>query len=53
MSRVAVIGSGIIGLTSAIRLLEAGFKVTVLTKDLAKDTTSECGCGDVASWWGW
>ncbi len=40
MSGVAVVGSGIVGLTSAIRLLEAGFKVTVLTKDLVKDTTS-------------
>jgi D-amino-acid oxidase len=37
---VAVVGCGIIGLTSAIRLLEAGFKVTIFSKERLQDTTS-------------
>ena len=36
----AVIGSGVIGLTSAIRLLEAGFNVKIIAKDLPPNTTS-------------
>lgn len=38
---IAVIGSGVIGLTSAYRLLEAGFPVTVLARALPPHTTSD------------
>ncbi len=39
--RIAVIGSGVIGLTTAYRLLEAGFGVTVLARVLPPFTTSD------------
>jgi D-amino-acid oxidase len=35
-----VLGCGVIGLTSAIRLLENGFGVTIVTRDLPPNTTS-------------
>ena len=35
-----VVGCGVIGLTSAIRLQEAGVETTILTRERAKDTTS-------------
>lgn len=38
---VAVIGGGVIGLTSAIRLLEAGFPVTLFARALSPHTTSD------------
>ncbi len=38
---VAVIGSGVIGLTSAIRLREAGFAVTLFARTLPPHTTSD------------
>lgn len=37
---VVVVGGGVIGLTTAVVLAEAGFDVSVLTKDLPADTTS-------------
>jgi D-amino-acid oxidase len=37
---VAIIGGGIIGLTSGIRLLEAGFSVTIYSKEATMTTTS-------------
>lgn len=40
MENVAVIGSGISGLTSAYSLVEKGYKVTVLAKAFPPDTTS-------------
>lgn len=40
-SPVAVIGGGVIGLTSATRLLEAGFPVTVFARALSPNTTSD------------
>jgi len=40
-SPVAVLGSGVIGLTSAIRLMEAGFPVTIFTRALPPHTTSD------------
>lgn len=40
-SPVAVIGGGVIGLTSAVRLLEAGFPVTVFARALPPNTTSD------------
>lgn len=38
---IAVIGGGVIGLTSAARLLEAGFPVTVFARTLPPHTTSD------------
>ncbi len=38
--KIAVIGTGIIGLSSAIRLLEAGHEVTIISRDLPENTTS-------------
>lgn len=38
---VAVIGGGVIGLTSALRLLEAGFPVTLFARALSPHTTSD------------
>ena len=40
-SPVAVIGGGVIGLTSAARLLEAGFPVTIFARTLSPNTTSD------------
>lgn len=40
-ARVAVIGGGVIGLTSAYRLLEAGYAVTLLARALSPHTTSD------------
>jgi D-amino-acid oxidase len=40
MMKIAVIGSGVVGLTSAIRLLEHNHHVTILAKDLPLQTTS-------------
>jgi D-amino-acid oxidase len=37
---VAVVGAGVIGLTTAVQLAEAGWNVHVLTKDLPMRTTS-------------
>jgi D-amino-acid oxidase len=36
-----VVGAGVSGLTSAVRLLEAGFKVRVLTRERTPKTTSD------------
>ncbi|HET7387511.1 MAG TPA: FAD-dependent oxidoreductase [Nocardioidaceae bacterium] len=40
MARVIVVGAGVIGLTCAVRLLEAGHRVDVLARDLPLETTS-------------
>lgn len=40
MARVNVVGAGVIGLTCAVRLLEAGHRVDVLARDLPLETTS-------------
>lgn len=37
---VAVIGAGVIGLTTAIELLRAGHRVTIFTRERPRDTTS-------------
>ncbi len=42
---VAVIGSGIMGLTTAMLVLEAGFPVTIYTAALPPDTTSNIAGG--------
>lgn len=40
MSRVTVVGAGVVGLTCAVRLLEEGHRVDVLARDLPLETTS-------------
>jgi len=40
MGRVLVVGAGVVGLTCAVRLLEAGHRVDVLARDLPLETTS-------------
>jgi len=40
MSRVLVVGAGVVGLTCAVRLLEEGHQVDVLARDLPLETTS-------------
>ena len=40
MVRVIVVGAGVVGLSCAVRLLEAGHRVDVLARDLPLETTS-------------
>lgn len=40
MRRVIVVGAGVIGLSCAVRLLEAGHRVDVVARDLPLETTS-------------
>jgi len=40
MARIVVVGAGVVGLTCAVRLLEAGHRVDVLARDLPPETTS-------------
>ncbi len=40
MGRVIVVGAGVVGLTNAVRLAEAGHRVDVLARDLPRETTS-------------
>ena len=40
MARVLVVGAGVVGLSSAVRLLEDGHRVDVLARDLPLETTS-------------
>jgi len=40
MSRVIVVGAGVVGLTCALRLLEAGHRVDVVARDLPLESTS-------------
>ncbi|WP_407319613.1 FAD-dependent oxidoreductase [Isoptericola halotolerans] len=40
MSRVIVVGAGVLGLSCAVRLLEAGHQVEILARELPPDTTS-------------
>ncbi len=40
MTQIIVVGCGVIGLTSAIRLQENGFDVTIITRDLPPNLTS-------------
>ena len=44
--KVAVIGSGIMGLTSARLLQEAGWDVTIYTRDVYRHTTSNVAAGE-------
>ena len=38
MARVIVVGAGVAGLTSAVRLAEAGHRVDVVARDLPRET---------------
>lgn len=40
MGRVIIVGAGVVGLTCAVRLLEAGHRVDVVARDLPLETTS-------------
>lgn len=40
MRRAIVVGAGVVGLTCAVRLLEAGHRVDVIARDLPLETTS-------------
>lgn len=40
MGRVTVVGAGVVGLSCAVRLLEAGHRVDVLARDLPRETVS-------------
>jgi D-amino-acid oxidase len=46
--RVLVVGAGVVGLSCALRLLEAGHRVDVLARDLPLETTS---CVAAAIWY--
>jgi len=46
--RIGVLGAGVIGITSAIRLLEAGYDVTVISETTTPFTTSD---GSAAIWY--
>ncbi|WP_028637569.1 FAD-dependent oxidoreductase [Nocardioides sp. URHA0032] len=41
--RVLVVGAGVVGLTCAVRLLEAGHRVDVVARDLPRETSSAVG----------
>jgi D-amino-acid oxidase len=43
--RVTVVGAGVIGLTNAVRLAEAGYEVDVLARELPLETTSATAGG--------
>jgi D-amino-acid oxidase len=45
MGRVLVVGAGVVGLTCAVRLLEAGHRVDVVARDLPLETTSAIAAG--------
>jgi D-amino-acid oxidase len=48
MSEIAVVGSGIIGMTTALYLAEAGHKVIIISKEKYQQTTSITAA---ALWW--
>ncbi len=45
VQRVIVVGAGVVGLTCAVRLAEAGHRVDVLARDLPPETTSAVAGG--------
>ncbi len=45
MARVTVVGAGVVGLSCAVRLAEAGHEVDVLARDLPLETTSAVAGG--------
>lgn len=49
MSRVSIVGSGIAGLFTALRLADAGHMVTIVTKKRAKDSSTNWAQGGIAA----
>jgi D-amino-acid oxidase len=45
MARVIVVGAGVVGLSSAVRLLQGGHEVSVVARDLPLETTSAVAGG--------
>ncbi len=45
MARVLVVGAGVVGLSCAVRLLEAGHQLSVVARDLPLETTSAVAGG--------
>ena len=45
MGRVVVVGAGVMGLSCALRLIDAGHRVDVLARDLPLETTSATAAG--------
>lgn len=41
MMEVVILGSGVIGLLSALTLTSAGYKVTIIARDLPGDDTQD------------
>lgn len=50
-NRIAVVGGGVIGLSTAVRLAEAGLPVTLLTGQPAERTTSNVAAAYWAPYW--
>ncbi|MFQ5459271.1 MAG: FAD-dependent oxidoreductase, partial [Anaerolineae bacterium] len=42
---VTVVGAGVIGLTTALRLAEAGYRVQVVAREISPNTTSDVAAG--------
>ena len=49
MTAIIVVGSGVSGLSSAVNLQNAGFEVTIITRDMPQSTTSKAAG---AVWYG-
>lgn len=50
MQQITVLGSGVSGLSSAVRLQQAGYSVRIVTRDMPDKTTSAAAG---AIWWGY
>ena len=48
MSRIAIIGSGIAGLFSGLKLANNGFEVVIITKQRIKDSSTNWAQGGIA-----
>ena len=48
MTRIAIIGSGIAGLFSAIKLANSGHYITIITKQRVKDSSTNWAQGGIA-----
>ncbi len=51
-SDIAVVGSGLAGLTLALNAANAGYKVAIITKDALKENSSYYAQGGIAAVWG-